>query len=151
MPYFKVEPSGVCERKGLVQIRFCLYLESQDIGYEKHHVQIPIIPTGGYPGKIDNMGMPLDMENFKIWIDNLPKEWRDNPFHNHFILVPPETSDGEIADIGKAILKEAFGKWIINEKMDIKNSPVKFPTSPDKVKIEKRVTELKSKTIEGKL
>ena len=151
MPYFKVEPSGVCERKGLVQIRFCFYLTPDDIGYEKHHVYIPIIPTGGYSGTVGDTGMPLDMGDFKTWLDSLPKEWLDNPFHNHFVLVPPETSDGEIADMGKTVLSEAYGKWILNEKMDIKNSPVKFPTSPDKAKIEKRVKELKAKTIEGKL
>jgi len=38
--FVKVEPSGCCERKGLVQIRFCMYLDPTDYGYEKHHTEI---------------------------------------------------------------------------------------------------------------
>ena len=36
----KVEPTGCCERKGLVQIRFCMYLDEGDYGYDIHHVQV---------------------------------------------------------------------------------------------------------------
>ena len=48
----KVEPSGCCERKGLVQVRFSMYLEPEDYGYDKHYVQVLIIPEGGYTGKV---------------------------------------------------------------------------------------------------
>lgn len=77
----KIEPTGCCERKGLVQIRFCMYLE---VG-------------------------------------------QTNPFHNHFIYVEPETTDDEIMDIGEAFLQEAFTKWSNNEKLDLKNPPIKYP------------------------
>lgn len=35
--FVKIEPTGICERKGLVQIRFCMYLEPGDYGYDVHH------------------------------------------------------------------------------------------------------------------
>lgn len=38
--YVKVEPSGCCERNGMVQVRLCFYLEPGDYGYEKHYVEI---------------------------------------------------------------------------------------------------------------
>ena len=36
----EVEPTGCTERKGLVQIRFAMYLEPGDYGYDVHHVQV---------------------------------------------------------------------------------------------------------------
>ncbi len=36
----EVEPTGCTERKGLVQIRFAMYLEPDDYGYDVHHVQV---------------------------------------------------------------------------------------------------------------
>lgn len=38
--YFEIEKSGLSERKGLVQIRLCFYLDPGDYGYEKHHIQL---------------------------------------------------------------------------------------------------------------
>lgn len=38
--YVKVEPTGCCERKGMVQVRFGCYLDPDDHGYDVHHVQV---------------------------------------------------------------------------------------------------------------
>jgi len=94
--YAKIEPSGTCERKGLVQIRLCFYLDKDDYGYEKHHILI-------------------DKETYQ-----------DNPFHNHFIYVEPDTSNKEIMTLAEAYLHEAGVKWSTGEKIDCKNYGVSF-------------------------
>ena len=119
----KVEPTGCCVRKGMAQVRFCMYLEPGDYGYDKHHVQLPVIPEEGYPGKVDEMGSPIDIEDYNKWLDGLPKEWQNNPFHNHFIYVEPDTTDEEILDIGEAFLGEAYKKWCAGSFPDLKNKP----------------------------
>ena len=106
--YVKVEPTGCCERKGMVQVRFCFFLDPTDYGYEKHHV------------KIDG-------------------EWQDNPFHNHFIYVEPDTIDKEIAEIGKAFLAEAYIKWATDSKLDLVNDALPFKKPA--VVTESRITE----------
>ena len=119
----KVEPTGCCERKGMVQVRFCMYLEPGDYGYDKHHVQVPVIPEEGYQGKVDERGSPIDIEDYNKWLDSLPKEWQNNPFHNHFIYVEPNATDKQILDIGEAFLTEAYQKWAAHTFPDLKNKP----------------------------
>jgi len=89
----EIEISGIAVRKGRVQIRFSFYLEPGDARYEEHHVQVPVIPEGGYPGEMDDLG-PLDIEDYSKWEESLPKVWQNNPFHNHFEYV-----DADIADV----------------------------------------------------
>ncbi len=101
--FVRVEPTGCCERKGLVQIRFCMYLDKGDYGYEKHYVQV---------------------------LNSLPKVWQLNPFHNHFIYVEPEITDKEIMEMGEKFLKWAYAKWTQGEKLNLHNPPVKFHISP---------------------
>ena len=124
--FVKVEPSGCCERKGMVQIRFCFYLDLGDFGYNIHHVNLPVIPEGGYPREVDAMGNPVDTKAYDAWIKSLPTEWQDNPFHNHFIYVEPDTADEEIMGIGEAFLHEAYIKWACGQTLDLKNPSVKF-------------------------
>ena len=33
--YFEIEPSGCCERNGMVQVRYSFYLDMEDEGYDK--------------------------------------------------------------------------------------------------------------------
>jgi len=73
-----------------------MYLEPTDYGYERHHIQVPVIPEGGYIGKIDAEGSPVDQADYDNWIASLPKVWQNNPFHNHFIHCEPDVTDGEI-------------------------------------------------------
>ena len=58
--FFKVNISGVSERKGLVEVRYDLYLDPTDERYSEHYVQVPVIPEKGYEGKVDEMGVPVD-------------------------------------------------------------------------------------------
>jgi len=104
-----------------------MYLDEGDYGYEKHHIQVPVIPEEGYQGEVDEEGMPKDEKDYQKWIDSLPKIWQTNPFHNHFIYVEPDATDDEIMDIGEAFLQEAYTKWSHDEKLDLKNPPIKFP------------------------
>ncbi len=121
--FVKVEPSGCCERKGMVQIRFCMYLDQGDFGYHIHHVKIPVIPEGGYPGEVDAMGIPVDAKDYDTWVKSLPTVWQVNPFHNHFILAEPDITDIEILDIGEVYLKEAYADWSSDKKPNPKNKP----------------------------
>jgi len=38
--YFEINNSGCSERKGMVQVRYDLFLDEQDYGYEKHYVKV---------------------------------------------------------------------------------------------------------------
>lgn len=147
--YVRIEPSGCCERKGLVQIRLSMYLEPDDYGYEKHHVQIPDFNSAKYDGEIKNC-IPADGEHFSKWAENLPKVWQNNPFHNHFIYVEPDITLGEIEAMAEAFLHEAGFKWGNDQECDLKNPHFKFPenVSPDKKdKCSKRAKEFTGDTI----
>lgn len=87
MAIAKIEPTGCCVRKGKVQLRFSFYLESTDPRYEEHHVQV------------------LDAEDIPTG------EWRNNPFHNHFVYVNADVCDDEVRQLLADSLEEFFGIW----------------------------------------
>ena len=125
--YVKIEPSGCNVRKGMVEIRFCMYLDPTDYGYDKKYIQ-----TEAHPGL-------------------------NTPFHNHFIQVEPDTKEKEIMDIAEAFLHEAYAKWAQELDLDLKNKdlPFKFPDANtiDKERLDKcaaRVEEIKLITTERK-
>jgi len=137
--YVKVEPSGCTERKGLVQVRFCMYLDEDDYGYNIHHIQVP-------ERELTKEEL-ADSELAK----KVPKVWKNNPFHNHFIYVEPDTTDEEIMDIGEAFLHEAYTKWACGGGLDLKNSPVAFHIPTDGVRkeaIKDKVAHLRKSTLE---
>ena len=149
--YVKVEPTGCCERKGMVQVRFAMYLEPGDSDYTKHHVQLPVIPEGGYQGKVNEVNEPLDVEDYNNWFDSLPREWQNTPFHNHFIRVKPDATDKEIMDIGEAFLREAYEKWAAGKVRDLKNSPTQYPLTLDSARLaacEAKVQHLRTVSLE---
>ncbi len=115
MAYAKLEPTGCAARKGKVQLRFSFYLEPDDPRYEEHHVQVPVIPEGGYPGEVDAEGSPVDQEHYNSWLESLPKEWRDNPFHNHFVYLDADATDAEIKQLMAESLDEFSGIWTEGE------------------------------------
>jgi len=111
MPIAKLEPTGFSVRNGLVQLRFCFYLELGDARYSEHHIQMPVIPPEGYSGEVDEMGMPIDEDAYNAWEDGLPKVWQTNPFHNHFVRVSPDVTDAEIKKLMAGSLDEFYGIW----------------------------------------
>jgi len=111
MPYVKIEPSGCCERHGFVQVRLAMYLEKGDYGYERTYIQVPVIPEGGYQGKVDAMGNPVNMDAYNTWLASLPKVWQLNPFHNHFLHLEPDVSDEKIQELMVFHLANFYEAW----------------------------------------
>lgn len=123
----KVEPTGCCERKGLVQIRFCFYLEPSDARYNERHIHVPIRPPEGYQGEVDAEGSAVDIKDYNEWRKGWPKIWQNTPFHNHFIYIDPGVTDEEIMDIGEELLKEVYADWSSNKTPNPKNKRVVLP------------------------
>lgn len=137
--YVRIEPTGCLARKGLVQIRFCMYLDEGDYGYEKHRTQVPERPL-------------TDKELAdQVLADLVPKVWQTNPFHNHFIYVEFYITDKEIMNIGEAFLKAAYAGWSCNERLVLRNQPVRFHEIGNKTKVEAKVRHLKETKLERKL
>ena len=149
--YFRVESSGCCERKGMVQVLYCFFLEPDDYGYEAHHVTVPDFTQGEYKGEVDKDGNPVDMTDYQKWVASLPTIERDNPFHNHICCFPSEISDQEIADKGKALLANAYAFWSRDEFPRLKNAATKWPvvTQALVTACESRVAEIKSADLQG--
>ena len=122
--YFKVENSGCSVRKGRVQIRYSLFLDKTDYGYDKHYVEVPIIPAEGYQGDVDKNGMPTNQTDYGKWWSELPTEMQHNPFHNHFVQVEPDITDVEILYVGEVALIESKRNWDKDEYAGIKNKPL---------------------------
>jgi hypothetical protein len=142
MAYVKIEPSGCgVSKKGMVEIRFAMYLEPQDYGYDMHHILINVVSDD------ENMKNAKKMNDteYAKWTAALPKEWVDNPFHNHFIQVPPELSDGEIMDIGEAFLHEAYIEWATEGKIILSNRDLLFDKEikHDELAVLERVKQVK--------
>jgi len=116
---WEIEPTGCCESKGMRQIRLCFYLEHGDARYNEHHVNMPVIPDGGYPGKKDEQGNPKSATAVRSWMKKLPKKWQTNPFHNHFIRVPLDASGEEIAKEADALLPQFYGRWRLGENLGV--------------------------------
>ena len=128
--YYKINKTGCTERGGLAQVRFDLYLEPSDPGYNDYHVEVPVIPPEGYTGKKDTEGNPVDAEGFKVWLEKLPKEKRDNPFCCHFCQFEPSVTDEEILYVGELALDMAFSNYSDLKKN--KNIPVAFSADETK-------------------
>ncbi len=103
-----IEPTGCSVRRGAVQIRIDLFLDEKDARYKEHHIQVPVLPEGGYQGKVDDMGQPVDQKDFDKWMKSLPKVWQDTPFHSHFIQLSPDATDADVKKEVKKVL-DGFG------------------------------------------
>jgi hypothetical protein len=131
--YFKINHSGCQEHKGLCQIRFDLYLDSEDEKYEDHYVEVPVIPEGGeYQGAVGADGSPIDQKDYDKWFKALPRVWQNNPFCCHFWHCEPEVTDAEILAAGDAILKMAYNNWVDGNLHKNTNPPVVFSVDTKK-------------------
>jgi hypothetical protein len=94
--FFKIEKSGCGERKGLVEVRYDLYLDEADHNYSEHHVQVPIVPETGYPNQKD-----LETANatFQKMVSSLKKDKSGLPIlpHNFSNLDETKSLNAEIA------------------------------------------------------
>jgi hypothetical protein len=109
--YAEIEKSGIAVFQGLVTVRFAFYLESFDPRYEEHHIQVPVIPEGGYQGKVDEGGSPVDQKDYDKWENKLPHVWQNNPFHNHFDLVSADIADAELQQLMDKRLTDYGEAW----------------------------------------
>lgn len=133
MSYYKINPTGCAERNGLVQTRFDCYFNPGDPGYAEYHVTVPIIPKEGYPGKVDEMGSPADMEDYEKWLASLPTETKDNPFCCHFRCFEPDITDADLIKDGDSILSMALVNHAKGTLSKNANPPVQFTTSLVKI------------------
>jgi hypothetical protein len=131
--FFKVNTTGVSERKGLVEVRYDLYLDPSDERYSEHYVQVPVIPKEGYTGKVDEEGNPIDQVDYDKWLDGLERVYQHNPFCCHFCQFEPNVTDAEIEYVGKLALDMKYKDWVVGSLARTKNEPVTFSTNPTKI------------------
>ena len=131
--YFEVNHSGCAERKGLCQVRYDLFLDPGDHNYNEHYVEVPIVPEGGYPGKVDEEGSPFDQKDYDEWFKGLKKVWQNNPFCCHFVCHEPEVTDEEILKSGDDVLKMGYENWVKGNLHLNKNKPVVFTSDSAKI------------------
>ena len=125
--YFKVEKTGCSVRRGRVQVRYCLYLDFDDYGYEKHYIDVPDYDIKNYTGEIKD-GKPVDIEAFSDWVKTQPTKKQLNPFHNHFVQLEPTVIDAEILYIGEVACIECKRLW--DKDIDLGNSKTTFKNEP---------------------
>ena len=143
--FFKVNTTGCNERKGLVEVRYDLYLDPTDERYSEHYVQVPVIPKEGYTGKVDEMGVPVDQADYDKWLAGLKTTYQHNPFCCHFCQFEPTVTNAEIEYVGKLALDMKYKDWVNGNLALSKNQPVTFSANPTKIAAcETRVATIKA-------
>lgn len=108
MSFYKIEKTGCCERKGLLQVRYDLFWDEEDKEYQL--VDVPIFPPEGYPGKVDEEGNAIDEKDYQAWKDSLPTQLINLPFITRLAYFEPDVTDEEIAYVG-ALKLELTAKY----------------------------------------
>lgn len=111
MSVSKIGNVELASDEGKVRLLFRFYLEPGDARYDEYHIQIPIIPEGGYPGELDGEGLVVNREDLDSWLKTLPTRWVDAPFHNHYVKVNADINDKEILQLMKDYLKYFYELW----------------------------------------
>lgn len=137
--YFKINKTGCSENKGLVDVRYDLFLSKTDTGNEEHYVEVSIFPEGGYLGEKDEMGTPVNIDDYTAWVASLPKQFQNNPFCCHFIHFESTVTDEEILAAGEKVLNMAYDNWLANNLHLNTNDPVVLAKEPDPVEIQAKV------------
>jgi hypothetical protein len=83
----KFESSGTHVHKEQLKIRLDLYPDVGEKSYAQNYVYVPVIPESGYPGKVDEMGSPVDQKDYDLWEAGLPHIWQLNPCLSVFVKV----------------------------------------------------------------
>ncbi len=110
MPYVIIEPSGCEEKSGLVKVRFDFYLNSEDKRYTDLLINMPIITTA-YPGLVDGIGNPLNKDDYKTWLDQLPHELVITPFHAHLLYFEPDVTQDEVETSIERHIPNFYAAW----------------------------------------
>lgn len=104
------------EFHGNVQVKLEFYLDPADYGYDKTYIDVPDFTGQEYKGKKDKEGNP-DPETYQEWINKLPKKKQLNPFHNHFIYLPPEYTKADIENEIAFHLPNFYKAWSVGKSM----------------------------------
>jgi len=162
--YVEIEPSGCQENHGNVEVRYAFYLKPGAARYDEQHVYV-IDETSseflkGYPGKVDEQSSPVNQTQYDKWIEKLPRIWKNNPFHNHFVNFDVNVTNEEIIAAGNYHLANFYEAWRLNKTIrsgwDVRTRapPVKYDETDDisayeirKTQCEQRVDEIKSLSI----
>ncbi len=131
----KFNPTGTHIYKGYLKVRIDLYPDIGDKTYPLHHIQVPVFPPEGYQGAVDEIGGAIDEEDYKNWIDGLPKTWQLNPALCHFINIDSGTSTREL----RQIIRELFDKAILLQLDDLLSQPIIDIRGVEKLR-ERRIT-----------
>jgi len=117
MAYARIEPSGCCERYGLIQTRFDIFLNEGDKRYnDLRFYQIDQTSKEylkGYQGLVDLEGNPLDSEQYQAWRSSLPRMWLPNRQINaHFLYFEPTVSQDDILKGIEHHIPNFYRAWI---------------------------------------
>ena len=115
MAYIKIEPTGCGIFKGWIKVKLCFYLEPTDPRYSEYYI-FAIDETSqkfkdGYTGAVSADGIPINQADYDTWANSLPHIWRNDAFHNHFLLVNFDTPLTDIVKYAKDFLSEFFDGW----------------------------------------
>lgn len=143
--YFKVENSGCRVRRGLVQVRYDLFLDEGDYGYNKRQGKMYDTKGEKYTGdstKIDDYRKWLEDSGFSYELINVP-------FHIHFCQFEPTVTDEEILFVGELALKEAREFWDRDEIPRVVNAPIINDLSEEKrIACESRLAGIKATVLQ---
>ena len=123
MAFFKVEKSGCNVRKGLVEVRYDLYLDEKDYNYSAHYVDVPDLSQ--FDGTLYGKDT-LPTEEYLKWLETAPTKKQHNPFCCHFCQFNPDVTDEEILYVGELALDMAYKNWQKDNLLLNKNLAVKF-------------------------
>ncbi len=116
----KFNSTGTHIHKGFLKVRIDLYPDVTDKTYPIHHIQVPVTPEGGYQGEVDEMGSPIDQNDYNSWIDSLPKVWQLNPCLCYFMTIKADTTSLQL----EQMVKELFDKATLSQLDDLLSQPI---------------------------
>lgn len=92
MSHCTVKFRGAHIQHDYLKAGIAVFPAESDGSYARHYVPKPVIPEGGYPGAVDDRGIPLDEGDFRAWLESLPTRMELNPVFAHFIRINPDTT-----------------------------------------------------------
>ena len=107
----KINLSGCEVRKGKVKLRFDFFLEPGDPRYEEYYLLLPIVPEEGYTGRVNEMGEPVNQNDYNKWLNKLPKQWQNTPCHSHKDYIDIDDDYSAIEKLMNESLAEFFSMW----------------------------------------
>lgn len=147
---WKIEPTGVNlinrESIGLgIQLRYCIYLDTEDKNYTERLVPETILVQDGEEfDELENIMIPK-------YRPEPTGRMLNTPLHNHLIILPHDVSDSLIETVGSqvlAIIKDYHSQdyFANGQNVRIPNTICQYdePTSENLITCEIRIEEIKN-------